>query len=492
MRFIRGLAILLMLSGGGRLHAQPVVPFTALNMAGEVTQTSVILQARLAAGSHEPGDTVLAGVEAWGYFEVAADSSFRAPVRSAWLHATAQNDYHLKALVRGLEPGRRYYYRPHAGGDTAAVAPGPVAHFKTLPPLESTTPVSFVMLSCMHYERFHGLAAPQAPGGAWAEPAVGEDRRLGYPAFEALLRLDPDFVISNGDNVYYDHPETNQATRPDQLRARWHRQLAMPRMRSAVERLPFYFLKDDHDYRYDDADTTWTGRLPAHGLGLATFREQVPVVDPGDPQARTYRTHRVNRSLQLWFLEGRDYRSPNAMPDGPEKTLWGEAQKAWLKRSLLESDAAFKIIVSPTPLVGPDDARKRDNHTNPDGFRHEGRSFVAWLEENDLVSPQVFVVNGDRHWQYHSVHPSGLEEFGSGAFVSQNARRGREPGDPNSTDPEGLIHQPYSQQVPNGGMLHVRVDPPAPAHGASILFSFYDQQGDLLYATRRYAGPGDR
>ena len=155
-----------------------------------------------------------------------------------------------------------------------------MASFETLPSLESIQPISFVMISCMHYERFHGFENPQDARGPWAEPASGEDQRLGYPAFLALERLDPAFVISNGDNVYYDHPSESQATTADELRAKWHRQLAMPRMRRVMERTPVYFLKDDHDYRYDDADTTRTGRLPTHALGVEIFREQVPVADP--------------------------------------------------------------------------------------------------------------------------------------------------------------------------------------------------------------------
>ena len=70
-------------------------------------------------------------------------------------------------------------------------------------------------------------------------------------------------------------------------------------------------------------------------------------------------------------MEGRDYRSPNDMPDGPGKTIWGEEQMAWLKKTAAESDAAFRILISPTPIVGPDRENKRDNHANK-VFKHEG------------------------------------------------------------------------------------------------------------------------
>jgi len=43
----------------------------------------------------------------------------------------------------------------------------------------------------------------------------------------------------------------------------------------------------------------------------------------------------------------------------------------WLQRTLLESDADFKILISPTPMVGPDDTTNRDSHANIGGFQYE-------------------------------------------------------------------------------------------------------------------------
>ncbi len=461
----------------------------ALNMAGEATPTSVILQVRLAV-SDTLIDQDIPGFAGWGRLEVAEDASFQRIRSSEWLRASAENDYMLKVRMEGLEPGARYYYRARAGADTSNTMVLEHGAFRTLRSGEETETVRFVMISCMNYEKFYGLGRldTQSDPSEWVEPAAGQDRELGYPAFEVLRRLAPDFWIGNGDNVYYDSPpETPEryARTVEEMRAKWHRQFSMPRARAVLGEIPAYWLKDDHDYRYNDADTTGD-RLPRHDAGVAVFREQVPVTDPA-AQEPTYRTIRVNRHLQLWMVEGRDYRSPNDMEDGPEKSLWGAEQKAWLKRTLLESNATFKILVSPTPLVGPDDAYKRDNHTSAGGFRHEGTEFLNWLAENGLVSPVFFTMNGDRHWQYHSVHPLGIEEFSSGAFISQNARKGRPPGDPASTDPEARIDQPYIQTVPVGGMLEVRVEPTSTVHRPSIVFTFYDEQGEVLYTARRYA-----
>jgi alkaline phosphatase/alkaline phosphatase D len=191
------------------------------------------------------------------------------------------------------------------------------------------------------------------------------------------------------------------------------------------------------------------------------------------------------------MVEGRDHRSPNAMPDGPDKSVWGETQKKWLKKTLQESDAVFKILVSPTPMVGPDDSYKSDNHTNQKGFRHEGDAFFTWLKENNFLEKNFYIICGDRHWQYHSIHPSGFEEFSCGALIDQNSRIGRSPGDPESTDPEGLIKQTYTQEERSGGFLQVNVQPREEGGVPQIAFEFYDEYGKLLYQLEKTAKAKD-
>ena len=112
------------------------------------------------------------------------------------------------------------------------------------------------------------------------------------------------------------------------------------------------------------------------------------------------------------------------MSDGPTKTILGMEQKAWLFETLEQSDAKFKLIFSPTPIVGPDRDKKRDNHAN-DVFSFEGNELRKKLPS----IPGVIVFCGDRHWQYASVDESnGLWEFGSGPG-SEKHQMGWKPGD---------------------------------------------------------------
>ncbi len=464
-------------------------------LAGEVSTHSVILQSRLTqSDTLIQGD--LPGQEGTGYFEWARDSTFNDPQRTPLLRARAQDDYILKVEVDGLQPGMRYYYRLHYGTTDAPDRLSPVGTFRTLPGATSNEKVSLIVVTGMNYYRFHYGNYDRD------EAYAGPDKSLGYPALEAIRKREPDYFIGTGDNVYFDHPDERSMQRAREegknphpggyegkavsdeagICRKYHEQFRQPRFVQLFREVATYWEKDDHEYRFNDADPHRDFPI-SHELGIRSFREQLPVVPPGDSLSPTYRTHRMNADLQIWLLEGRDYRSDNTMPDGPDKTIWGAAQLDWLKSTLQESDATFKIIISPTPLVGPDDGYKSDNHTNPKGFRHEGDAFHRWLAQHDFPGRNLYIVCGDRHWQYHAQHPdSGIEEFSTGALVDNNSRPGRKAGDPESTDPEGRIRQFYIQDSPetaSGGFLEITVE----RVGESPLarFRFFDEKGKLQY-----------
>jgi alkaline phosphatase D len=164
----------------------------------------------------------------------------------------------------------------------------------------------------------------------------------------------------------------------------------------------------------------------------------------------------------LWLTEGRDFRSPNTMPDGPEKSIWGKKQKEWLKRTLLASDADWKVLVSPTPIVGPDRSTKADNLSNR-AFAFEGDEMRRWFAGH--LPDNFFIACGDRHWQYHSVDPAtGVQEFSCGPASDKHA--GGTPG----KDPR--YHRFHRV---GGGFLSVHVD------GTGISFHHHDVDGKVVY-----------
>ena len=451
-------------------------------MVGEVTQTSAILQSRLTASTQLVAGDV-PGAAGVGRFEVADNNRFQNPIVTDWMQAAAANDFILKASISGLKPDTRYSYRLVYGSSQSETRTGPLGSFRTLQTQQGVRQVSFVVVTGMNYVSFHHGKLRNGKRDP-ASGYQGDDKSQGFPALETIRKLQPDFFVGTGDNIYYDSHDDMEATTLAGMRRKWHEQFRQPRFIQLFRQVPTYWEKDDHDHRFDDCDRSGN-RPPTSELGIRTFREQVPIVDPQQPALPTYRTHRINRHLQIWLVEGRDYRSPNSMLDGPGKTLWGREQIAWLKRTLLASDATYKLLISPTPLVGPDDARKKDNHTNIGGFQHEGRAFFKWIVANKLHQRGFYTVCGDRHWQYHAQDPLGVEEFSCGALVDSNSRLGRKPGDPKSTDPQAKIRQIYTQKYRSGGFLRVVITAAAVAR-----FEFYDEQGKQLYqATKSPTGP---
>lgn len=437
---------------------------TPMVLVGEVNSHTAVLDARdlPASGAHLRVYHVLRGKRG------------AALVWQGRLTPDPDHDGIARVLLTGLARHARHTWEVH-GPEIEPLR----GEFHTHPGSKRDA-LNFVVTNCMNHHYF-------MHGGQGRKPYQGDDKELGYPGLAAIDALDPEFVVFAGDNVYYDRPANDPARDAATMRAHWRQLFALPRMRELMRTTPSYWLKDDHDHRYNDSDRTGN-KQPGHDLGRAMFREQVPIVALDDDDSPTWRTVRVSQDLQIWMTEGRDHRSPNRMQPGPDKTLWGVEQRNWLKQSLLTSGATFKILISPTPMVGPDDGYKADNHTNEKGFRAEGEAFHAWLAEHQLNDRGFLIICGDRHWQYHSIHPQGTHEFAVGALLDSNARMGRKPGDPKSTDPDSLVQQPYSSKKPSGGFLEVQLEVnPAPR----LELVFRDEQGVELHRVVRQADPQD-
>ena len=308
-----------------------------------------------------------------------------------WAAVDPKADFTHQFLLENLVPGRRYAVKVESRATGGPAGQTLAGGFRTAPAAEAATRVVFTVSTGQ------GHPSQDMPGG-------------GYRIYPSMLKLEPDFFVHTGDIVYYD----KLAKSTDLAHYHWQRTYSLPTNVEFHRWVWCYFMKDDHDTWQNDCwptDARENMGTFTFKRGLAIFRQQVPM------GPRTYRTRRWGKDLQIWLVEGRDFRSANTDPDGPGKTIWGTEQKAWFKRTVRQSDATFRVLLSPTPLVGPDRANKNDNHAN-DGFAHEGdelRRFIA--SQNNLV-----VVCGDRHWQYLSVHPeTKVREYSCGPVSDKHA-----------------------------------------------------------------------
>ncbi|MCX5643998.1 MAG: alkaline phosphatase D family protein [Phycisphaerae bacterium] len=362
---------------------------------------------------------------------------------TAWQAVNPEADFTRQFPLTGVAAGRRYHLKVEgrpvgATEPTCTLAGG----FETAPSATTAARVAFVVVTCQEYP-------------------LRDDPENGHRIYPLMQKLEPDFFVHTGDIEYYDRP-LPYAKSQELARFKWNRIFAMPFQRQFHQNVSSYFMKDDHDTLRDDAwpglkygELTWQ-------QGLAIFREQVPMGES------TYRTVRWGKDLQIWMVEGRDFRTPNKQPDGPDKTIWGRQQKQWFFQTVKESDATFRVLISPTPLVGPDRANKNDSYANK-GFTYEGdeiRKFIG-------AQKNMYAICGDRHWQYVSVDPkTGVREYACGPSSDAHA------GGFN----ESLRTDMHRYLRIKGGFLLVTVE--RPEGKPAITFRHYGTDGTICHEDR--------
>ena len=373
----------------------------------------------------------------------ATNAELRRAKSTAWANVNESTDFTHQFALNDLRPRTKYFYAVETAANAKSkTRRGVIGSFTTAPKVNEWQPVAFCVATCQQYQR--------------------RDHPGGFQNYRSIQSLAPDFMVMAGDNVYYDN-ESPIANSPELASYHWQRMHSLPNIVAAFHSLPCYWTKDDHDILSDDC---YPGMQPPRmkpltfAEGQKIFRQQIPISDP------PYRRFHWGSGLEIWLTDSRDYRSPNNMPDGANKSLWGETQKRWLKETLLKSAAPFKILISPNPIVGPDRPTKGDNHANA-AYATEGREFRQWVQANNLKN--FYVICGDRHWQYHSVDPeTGLNEFSVGPMSDSHA--GGTPGE-NKT-----YHRFHRVK---GGFLSVTIDgaPTAPR----IVFRHHDVTGKVVY-----------
>ncbi|MEC7124360.1 MAG: alkaline phosphatase D family protein, partial [Bacteroidota bacterium] len=208
-----------------------------------------------------------------------------------WEAVDSKANFSRKFILNNLESGSTYSLlveaRPENGGAISAQMKG---KFKTPPDTQTSKKIVFAASTCQGYP--------------------DQDHPDGYKIYPFLESLDLDFFVHAGDIVYYDNTAKNKAM----AHHNWNRMFSLPTNKSFHSQVTSYFEKDDHDAWFNDSyrgiETSFMGEF-TFDQGLEVFRQEMPIKD------KTYRTFRWGKDLQIWLVEGRDYRSPNTMTDGP-------------------------------------------------------------------------------------------------------------------------------------------------------------------------------
>jgi alkaline phosphatase D len=289
--------------------------------------------------------------------------------------AIAEHDFTVKLPAMDLTPATRYDYRVTWSSESAEGA------FGTAPVAKAEAPVRILWSGDLG-----GAGRCRLPGA-------------GYPIFGAMARRRPDLFLFVGDTIYADHrcrvPENVpgadfRATDLAGFRAKHRYNRADPAVQAFFRTTPVYAIWDDHEVRNDfDGPTE-----PLMPVGRRAFLDYWPLQPPAEDPHRLYRRVRWGRLAEIFVLDTRQYRSPNAMPDRPEKTMLGAAQRAWLLDGLGRSDATWKLVVSSVPLSIPTGRTARDSWASglgpfsaeepPTGFEHELTGIARALAERHV------------------------------------------------------------------------------------------------------------
>jgi alkaline phosphatase D len=393
-----------------------------------------------------PIDQMDGTVRATGGLVRATLKSGKKTFKSAWVSAVEENDYTVKIPFDKLSPATSYQLTLEAKASEKGDVVTTTGTFSTAPEQNKQETIHLTTSTCQYFWSF-------------------DDQERGFKTYDSMRRMNPDFFIHTGDYVYYDKPGPF-AKNIEKARHKWHAMDGWPALVNFFQNTPIYMLKDDHDLLSDDVNPN----TPSYGQltyldGLNLSHQNVPLRD------KPYRTIRWGKDIQIWMVEGREYRSPNDIPDSKDKTIWGNTQKQWFQETVAASDATFKILFSPTPVVGPDREKKIDNHAN-EAFETEGR----WLRNYLSKQKNMYVVNGDRHWQYVSVDAeTGVTEFGSGPVSDYHAQ---------GWSPDEVRPEHKFLRV-KGGFLGIKVERVGGNPG--ITFTHYDVDGKPVHEEKRNA-----
>lgn len=360
-------------------------------------------------------------------------------LKTDWLEARPDSDFAVSHTFENLEADTIYEVEIEGRSSDSGISNFAYGSFKTAPRPDQVKEVLIATSTCQYFWSF-------------------DDKDRGFRTYDSMRRLEPDLYIQTGDYVYYDKPGP-LATNLEKAWHKWHAMDSRPAIRDLLSKVPIYMIKDDHDLLKNDV-------YPGSGdYGDLTYEEGLRIWNTQAPMyKKPYRRIRWGRDLEVWMVEGREYRSPNRAEDNESKTIWGKEQKSWFTETVNQSDATFKILFTATPVVGPDRDTKVDNHANKT-FATEG----AWLREFLSSKGNMFVVNGDRHWQYVSRDAeTGLLEFGSGPVSDYHAQGWK----------EGDVRPEHQYLALRGGFLSILVR--RRGEVPYITFRHHDVDGRML------------
>ncbi|MDI9331734.1 MAG: alkaline phosphatase D family protein [Alphaproteobacteria bacterium] len=385
-------------------------PFQLGVASGSVRHDSVVIWTRLLVSDEDR--QALAGDGLSGRYEIYADESLRRLVQRGEWRTDATRAHSVHVAVSGLLPARSYWYRFVCGD-----AISPVGRTQTAPSSDAEVArLRLALASCQHFE--HGQ----------------------YVAHRDMARQDLDLVVFVGDYIYENSNPRNRVRshrgpEPKTLteyRDHYAQYKSDPDLQASHAAHPWLLMWDDHEVVNDYANQTDPARtdpavfLARRAAAYRAYFEHQPVrlgPDPASPYAASMRLHsrlHWGRLADLWTLDCRQYRDPQACPDPvrgggrvvlqcaelsqPQRSMLGADQEQWLYAGLQRSQRQWKLLAQSTIISSTriDSPLGKITYTDGwDGYPMARRRLIDAIGEarlNDVVT-----LGGDVHMNVASV-----------------------------------------------------------------------------------------
>lgn len=383
------------------LYDPKLKPFYHGVASGDPLTDAVIIWTRI----HAESDNITV---TW---QVAEDENFNSVVIAGENIAKPASDYTIKVDVKGLQPGKQYFYRFKSGDNYS-----PVGRTRTLPS-GATEEVKFAVVSCSNWEFGYFNAYKQ----------------IAEKELDAVIHLG-DYIYEYGIGTYGDtslgklHVPPYEIISLDDYRTRYSQYRLDPDLRKIHQMHPFISIWDDHEIANNAYETGAQNHQPNEGsfeerkeAARQAYYEWMPVRD----NQEHYRSFQYGELAQLIMLDERlagrtepaaDTTSIATLP--PDHTMLGKQQLSWFKDQLKKNNERWQIIGNQVVFSYLNYGTK-DQNLNPDswdGYPMERKEIVNLLAQEKIDN--VIFLTGDTHasWAFE-VTPNPFIKYDSATGI---------------------------------------------------------------------------
>ena len=279
--------------------------------------------------------------------------------------ADSRDDHCFVIEVGGLRPDTEYAYELTGPDGRSFTLPSQTV--RTAPSDSTTRPIRIAFGSCARED--------DHTSRTWA----------------LLKKQDPDLVVLLGDTPYIDTTDLQKQ------RSRRNVFNGFDPKQAVSVNTPTYFTWDDHDFGRNDTD----GTMPGKSVSRKAFIEYTANPGYGDGTEGIYTSFR-HGPVEIFLLDTRYFArtEESGFKDGAPSLL-GSKQWDWLRKSLSDSTAPFKVIAS--GMIFNDAVRplKTDFWG---AYPHERDALFSFIGENRIEG--VILVAGDIHRSRVVIHDS--------------------------------------------------------------------------------------